>query len=884
MDPLAPDDPREVGGYRLRARLGSGGMGRVYLGFSPSGRAVAVKVIHAELAANPAFRVRFSREVAAARLVSGVYTAPVAAAGPDDDPPWLATLFVAGPSLAEAVKAAGPLPMGPARRLAVGLVEALAEIHGHGLVHRDLKPANVLLAIDGPRVIDFGISRAMEKTAMTASGIVVGTPAFMSPEQAAGGAPVGPASDVFSLGGLIVFASTGTGPFGDGPVLSLLYRVVHAEPTLDAVPPGLHDVAAACLAKNPEDRPTLHQVMDAIATSSGPHPGSLASFWPATVADMIRSYQLRLDAELSRRDVKAQPGAGAGPSPTVASHLSARTIVLPPDPHAAERVTDPLAGPDERQGSDEVPPDGGPQQHPSLPPMDEDQQVTPHRAEPGRDDTPQRAEPPRLAGTEAAAVMPPTITSVKIVTPLPKPAAELAQEASPAAPPASRPQPAEPPRRPGQPEPAERSQPAGQPEPAERSQPAGQPEPAERSRRPGQPEPAEPPRPTARREPAERPRPAGPPGPGEPPRPAGEPGRPGRLAPAVTRRRVLAGLGGLAAVGLAVTGWELSQGGGSAPGTKIWSSGAGGGPAGPLAVAGGGVFFSARSDDRLYALRASNGATMWSSALGGGVVTGPAAAGGVVYFGGHDNRVYALHAATGRRIWSSGVGGWVATDPVAGDGVVYVAGGNTVLYALRAADGRPSWSRPIGGGPVSDPAVAGGVVYIGGQNISTLFALRAADGRPVREIPVSGGWFTGPAVSGGAIYIGGGVTTLNAMRAPGGQSIWARAVGVRGFPLPAVADGVVYVSGDDGRLHALRASHGAAAWSSPAGGGPATGPVAAGGVVYFGGRDGQLHALAAADGSQAWTFALGGGTGPAPVLADGVLYAAGRTRLYALHA
>ncbi len=837
MDPLAPDDPREVGGYRLRARLGSGGMGRVYLGYSPSGRAVAVKVIHAELAANPAFRVRFGREVAAARLVSGVYTAPVAAAGPDDDPPWLATLFVAGPSLAEAVKAAGPLPMGPARRLAVGLVEALAEIHGHGLVHRDLKPANVLLAIDGPRVIDFGISRAMEKTAMTASGIVVGTPAFMSPEQAAGGAPVGPASDVFSLGGLIVFASTGTGPFGDGPVLSLLYRVVHAEPVLDAVPPGLRDVAADCLAKKPEDRPTLRQVMDAIATSSGPHAGSLASFWPETVAGMIRSYQLRLDAELSRRDVKPQPAPGAGRSPTVASHLSERTIVPAPaeaasapappvpDPRAAERETDPLAGPDDRPGSDELPQDGEPQQHPSLPPIDEDQQVTPHRAELHHEDTPQRAELPRPAGPEAAAAMPPTITSVKIVTPPPEPApaAELAQEATPAAPPASRPQP------------------------------------------------------------AGRPGPAGPPG------SADHPGRPGRLAPAVTRRRLLAGLGGLAAVGLAVTGWELSQGGGPAPGTEIWSSGAGGGPAGPLAVGGGAVFFSARPvpgqrGGRLYALRASDGATRWSSGLGGGVVTGPAAADGVVYFGGHDNRVYALHAATGRRIWSSGVGGWVATDPVAGDGVVYVGGGNTVLYALRAADGRPSWSRPIGGGPVSDPAVAGGVIFIGGQNVSTLFALRATDGRPMREIPVSGGWFTSPAVSGGVIYIGGGVTTLNAMRAPDGQPIWARPVGVRGFPLPAVADGVVYVSGDDGRLYAMHASHGAPAWSSPAGGGPVTGPVAADGVVYFGGRDGQLHALAAADGTQAWTFALAGGTGPAPVLADGVLYAAGRTRLYALHA
>src|ERR1700722_19605974 len=241
-------------------------MGQVFLGYSPAGRAVAVKVIHRELARDPQFRTRFGREVAAAKAVSGAYTAPVTAAGPGDDPPWLATAFVPGPSLAEAVAAAGPLPAESVWKLAAGLVEALQAVHACGLVHRDLKPANVLLALDGPRGIDFGISRALEKTAMTSTGMIVGTPSFMSPEQAEGGR-VGPPSDVFSLGGVIVFAATGTGPFGDGPQASMLYRVVHAAPVLDGMPGGLRELAAACLAKAPAQRPALAALVEAIASA-----------------------------------------------------------------------------------------------------------------------------------------------------------------------------------------------------------------------------------------------------------------------------------------------------------------------------------------------------------------------------------------------------------------------------------------------------------------------------------------------------------------------------------------------------------------------------------------------------------------------------------------
>ena len=309
MEPLAAGDPQQAGPYRLRARLGAGGMGQVFLGYSPACRAVAVKLIHRELARDPEFRSRFRREVAAARAVSGAYTAPVTAAGPDDDPPWLATAFVPGPSLAEAVAEAGPLPAEAVWKLTAGLVEALQAVHAAGLVHRDLKPANVLLALDGPRLIDFGISRALEKTAMTSTGMIVGTPSFMSPEQAKD-ARVGAASDVFSLGCVLVFAAAGQGPFGSGPQASLLYRVVHAEPALDGVPGGLRELAAACLAKAPGDRPGLAALAERAAGGRGPDEGAvLDRFWPAPVAGLIRAHQNRVSREM--RDTAGETAAAA---------------------------------------------------------------------------------------------------------------------------------------------------------------------------------------------------------------------------------------------------------------------------------------------------------------------------------------------------------------------------------------------------------------------------------------------------------------------------------------------------------------------------------------------------------------------------------------------
>src|ERR1700722_9998910 len=305
MKALAVDDPRVIGGERLRAQLGSGGMGRVYLGLSPGGRAVAIKVVHPDLARDTEFLRRFGQEVAAARAVSGIYTAPVVASGLSEHPPWLATAFVPGPSLDQVVTEHGPLPEQALWPLLAGLVEALQAIHACKVVHRDLKPANVLLATDGPRVIDFGISRAADGTALTAAGTVFGTPGYMSPEQAEG-KDAGPASDVFALGCVIAYAATGAGPFGSGTAAAVLYRVVYGEPALDAVPPELREVVSACLAKDPAARPPLRTLATAIAGGGHATGPSAVAFWPRSVGGIIGAYQARIERETSASGRAAQ--------------------------------------------------------------------------------------------------------------------------------------------------------------------------------------------------------------------------------------------------------------------------------------------------------------------------------------------------------------------------------------------------------------------------------------------------------------------------------------------------------------------------------------------------------------------------------------------------
>lgn len=258
---LRAGDPAEIGGYPLEARLGSGGMGTVFLARTSSGRPVAIKLIHPQFAADDEFRIRFRQEVAAARQVSGAFTAAVVDAAPEAEQPWMATTYIQGHTLARHIATKGPLSGAELRRLAIGLAEALRDIHRVGVIHRDLKPSNVVLSPEGPRVIDFGISRAVDQQTLTITGRVIGTPPFMSPEQLQAPRDVGPRSDVFSLGTLLAYSATGHGPFDAESPYIAAYQVVHREPSLEDVPVALRTVAESCLAKEPNGRPSADELL-----------------------------------------------------------------------------------------------------------------------------------------------------------------------------------------------------------------------------------------------------------------------------------------------------------------------------------------------------------------------------------------------------------------------------------------------------------------------------------------------------------------------------------------------------------------------------------------------------------------------------------------------
>ncbi|HYS42176.1 MAG TPA: serine/threonine-protein kinase [Pseudonocardiaceae bacterium] len=275
---LTAGDPRQAGPYRLRVRIAVGSMGRVYLAYTPAGRPLAIKIVRPELAEDAEFRQRFRREVDAARQVHGLFTAQVLDADTAAPHPWLATAYVAGPSVQEAVTECGPLPSRSLWLFAAGVAEALQSVQAAGVVHRDLKPTNVLLAADGPRLIDFGIARASDASRLTRTGIRIGSPQFMAPEHVLGG-EASLASDVFTLGALIVFAATGRTPFGDGVDVAVLYRVVHEPPDLAGLPEDLQSIAAACLNKKAHQRPDLASVIKACRVQSGFTSLKISSNW-----------------------------------------------------------------------------------------------------------------------------------------------------------------------------------------------------------------------------------------------------------------------------------------------------------------------------------------------------------------------------------------------------------------------------------------------------------------------------------------------------------------------------------------------------------------------------------------------------------------------------
>ncbi|MFD4771308.1 protein kinase domain-containing protein [Streptomyces niveus] len=300
----------ELGGYRLVAPLGEGGMGRVHLGRAPSGRLVAVKAVHEHLAADPRFRERFRREALAARAVTGPFTAAVLAADPEAVRPWLATEFCTGPTLTGAVSALGPLAPGELAALGAALAEAVAAVHAAGLVHRDLKPSNIVVTRDGPMVIDFGVARTAADETLTGSGEVVGSPGFIAPELLTGDGEPGPAVDVFALGALLAYAATGRPPFGTGPVHQVLYRTTHGRADLDGVPERWRELLGSCLAEDPGDRPTVAEVLAVCAAWTEGAP-----WWEReAVAGLIRRREEEIAALVTNASATGQVVARAEPA------------------------------------------------------------------------------------------------------------------------------------------------------------------------------------------------------------------------------------------------------------------------------------------------------------------------------------------------------------------------------------------------------------------------------------------------------------------------------------------------------------------------------------------------------------------------------------------
>jgi len=352
VDRLQTGDPSQIGPFRLLGRLGEGGMGRVFLGESPGGRKVAIKVVHPQFGNDPEFRRRFAREVAAARQVGGFHTAAVVGADPDADPPWMATAYIAGSSLAEAIARRGPLDEAEVRQLGAALAEGLAAIHDCGLIHRDLKPGNVILADDGPRIIDFGVAKGADATALTGSSAVIGTLRYMSPEQLSG-RELTPHSDVFALGTILAFAATGHDPFEAPTIPAVITRILNDPPDLDPLTGDLRAIIGECLAKDPGSRPSPGDLLARFSGRGTHDPTALAGPRPVPATDPLAAAV----ASLEPRSAKTgRPARAAAQEPSFESTVNASHVVprSRANPSAATADHLRIAGQLLEQGEDEA--------------------------------------------------------------------------------------------------------------------------------------------------------------------------------------------------------------------------------------------------------------------------------------------------------------------------------------------------------------------------------------------------------------------------------------------------------------------------------------------------------------------------------------------------
>ncbi|GAO09520.1 PQQ-binding-like beta-propeller repeat protein [Streptomyces lydicamycinicus] len=863
---LTQHDPRRIGPFEVLGRLGAGGMGLVYLARSASGRRVAIKTVRTELAEDQLFRVRFTREVEAARAVSGFYTAAVVDADPRAAVPWLATAYVPAPSLEEIVNECGPLPAQAVRWLAAGIAEALQSIHGAGLVHRDLKPSNVLVVEDGPRVIDFGIASGVSNTRLTMTNVAVGTPAYMSPEQARDSRSVTGASDVFSLGSTLVFAATGHAPFHGANPVETVFMLLREGPDLAGLPDELRPLMESCMQMEAGQRPSPADLQSQLAPhlfGSGSDDSGTASAWlPPGAVGLIESRRGGRTA-VPGNGQRAGSGRGAGrpapaapPAPPASPPMpAAQPVQAPPRPesvHAAAESGWPGqigAGPGAHRGSDPRSGHPGPMPQPAvLGPDASTARVTPVSAPPP-------AAPSPAAALSSAPPVPSAAPGGGAAGPV-----QLGGSAAPIGPG---------PRADAPPPRAQAGAATNWVRPPGAGPTTGVPPqgPANGGESPPRGEAAPPPPPEA-------------------------PPEAGRWRP--WRFRMSNDVWGTPAVAddlLYVTSFEVHALDVASGRRKFKTRDV----AWAMAVADGRIHAS--DGPSLYALDADDGTERWRLNTDGWVYALKVDRGTVVTST-RGGGVQAWEAANGELLWETG---GVQTDfetaeagPVVHEGTVFVWA-DARLKALEARTGAERWSYPVGDAAACGgvpmrllPASDGAVYVVAGTRVLAIDIARG-DVRWHFEAPAvflsPPAFAPGPAVTGGGVYLADYLGTVYALDPADGRDRWRIATEARQSTEPVlVAHGAVHL-GSGKALYTLDAVTGTPRWRFQAGAEVIGAPVVAEGRVHFGSADHCLYTLDAMGGQLRWKLETGGEITGSPVAVGGVVYACSKDRcVYALDA
>jgi outer membrane protein assembly factor BamB/serine/threonine protein kinase len=861
VDQLTAHDPRRIGPFEVLGRLGAGGMGLVYLARSAAGRRVAIKTVRAELAEDQLFRVRFAREIAAARTVSGFYTAAVVDADADAAVPWLATAYIPAPSLEDLVTECGPLPVATVRWLIAGIAEALQSIHAANLVHRDLKPSNVLITEDGPRVIDFGIAAGVSHTRLTMTNVAVGTPAYMSPEQARDSRGVQGSSDVFSLGSLMVFAATGHPPYHGANPVETVFMLLREAPDLSGLPEELAPLVRACMRTAPERRPVPAEIAAELAPhlyGSGDGTEDDAGEWltPEALALIEKKKGRRTPPPPSFQPAVAPPDTGGQ------GGQGGQGAGYPGNPGQTGRPNYPVseAGPGVPAGA------GAGGQVPG-------QQAPAPAPHPGG----QHARPSGHESASASGTPPEAVTTARPVVHLPGLAAPIGPGVRlPANPPS---EPVTPPTT-GWVQRGAHAAPAG---PVSTGSPAG-PVSMGSSGGPGGPDGLGGPGAQGSggtpvvQAPSGVPAAAATPAASTPAEPQAAPGaawRPWRFrmshdvwgAPIVSDGVLYVASFGVHALDIASGRRRFRTE------TVAWA----------LAVADGRVH--AADGPNLFTLQATDGVERWRVALDGWTYTLDGA-GGVLVAGTRGGGVHVHSAIDGSEMWKTKDAQQAYENPasgpcVIGDSVYYYGGGS--LRSVELTTGQLQWSLPLGEDVPSRPVLHRGLLFL--CSGTRVFAVDEQTGSERWRFDAPVVLFTSPVVSHQGVFVADYLGTVFALDPTSGAVRWhARTGGRQGADPAVLADDTVLVGSGD-TVFAFDARTGAERWRYAARAELAGIPAAAQGLVHLGSRDHSLHTLDLATGRLRWKLDTGGEiTGP-PVTADGRVFACSKDHcVYALDA